>query len=85
VRTFLRLGLIAVGVVAAALLGLTWLGWIELPWNGVAGTGEALTRALAEQTEGLRTFLTGFLPSSALTGAGVVAGVTERPEDDGED
>ena len=77
VRTYIRLGLIAVAVLVGGVFALRALGWIELP--GSASELSTLAgEELARQTSGLRAALTGFLPSSTMTGLGVFAGFTQK-------
>lgn len=85
VRLFLKLGLMLMGVIALVLFGISSIGWIDLPWDTLAETTEALGGWFTRQTAELHTALTGMLPSSAASGVGLFAGATQRPLADDDD
>ncbi len=83
-RLFLKLGLLLGAGVAALFFGLSWLGWIELPWSSFGEAYSAVANVVEAQTSGFQEFVSGYLPSSGMTGLGLASGVTQRPEMDDE-
>ena len=85
-RLFLKLGLLLAGGVAALLYGLSSIGIVDLPWESMGEATAALGDIVRTQTQNLEQFLSGYLPSGAMTGAGVASGATQKPAfDDDED
>ena len=84
-RAFLKLGLLLALVVAGAAWGLSALGVVELPYESFGELYEATSGWISAQTESVNRFLQGFLPSGLWSGAGLAAGVTQRPTFDDDD
>jgi uncharacterized membrane protein (Fun14 family) len=78
-RTFFRLGAVAIGLALMALLGLSYAGVLPpLDWAAIEGPFNRLAESLGEQASGFRTFLAGNLPSAGLSGLGVFTGVKKN-------
>ena len=84
-RLFLKLGLLLAGGVAALLYGLSSIGIVDLPWESMGEATAALGDIVRTQTQNLEQFLSGYLPSGAMTGAGVASGATQKPAFDGDE
>ncbi len=81
-RLVAKLGLLLVGAAAGATWALAHFGLVDLPWESYGDIYDAFTLAVDRQTASLRAFLDGFLPSSAMTSVGFLAGITQRPGGD---
>ena len=85
-RLFLKLGLLVAGVLGAGAYGLSAMGVVDLPWESFGEASAAMGDWVRVQTANLEQFFSGYLPSGALTGAGVASGATQSPSlDDDED
>ncbi len=84
-RVFLKLALLVGVAVAAALYGLHWLGWLELPWGSFGEISSAVAKYIERESSSVREFLTGWLPSGGMTGLGLASGVTQKPDLDPDD
>ena len=82
VRLFFKVTL-ALGL---ALVGLgfllSWLGWVELPWDSLGEGTKEMGLAIARQTRAVQDFLSGYLPAGAATAMGLGSGLTQKPEFD---
>lgn len=78
-RMFLKVSLLATGVIAGGLFGLTYLG-VDLPWSSFGETHASLSDWVASQFASVKTLLEGYLPASAMSGLGVFSGATTKPE-----
>jgi len=77
-RVFLRLALVAAGVAVLLLLGLERTGVIDIHWSVLEAQSGGVAGWLASQTESMRAFLTGSLPSGAAAATGFVLGFRRR-------
>lgn len=73
-RTFLKLSLLAAGVIALALFGLQQAGLVEVHWEKMSGMFDAVMGHVREQASGFKTLLTGSLPAAGLGGLGLFTG-----------
>ena len=84
-RVFLKLALLF-GVLGAGLLyGLNYMGVIELPFESFGEVSAAMASFIHEESGSVKEFLTGWLPSSGMTGLGLASGVTQKPDMDPND
>ncbi len=77
-RLFIRLSMIYLGLVCLTLLGLSWLGWVEIHWAVPGDQFETLASGLREQFESFRSFLQGSLPAAGMAGLGLFAGLRKK-------
>jgi len=77
-RTFLKISLVAVGLVLLALFGLQYAGLIQVDWSATQGHYDRAAEWLGSQASTLRAFVTGYLPSSASGALGLVVGFRKR-------
>jgi len=77
-RVFLRIAIAAVGVAVLLLLGLERGGFIEIHWTVLESQTGGLAGWLSAQTESMRAFLMGSLPSGAAAATGFVLGFRRR-------
>ena len=75
VRLFLKLSLIIGAGVAAITALLYKFDIIDNPMSA-----SDIQRVAEAQVENFQTFVTGYLPSSAVSGLGVASGVTQKPQ-----
>ena len=73
-KTFVKISIIAIGMMLLALFGLQYAGVITVDWSAMEGHYDSIVAWLGTQTDTFRTFVTGYLPSSAMAGLGLVAG-----------
>ena len=69
-RRFLKATLVAGGAAIALIAFGKKLGWIELDWASVQGHVQASHAWMQGEANSLRTFLTGYLPSTGAAGLG---------------
>lgn len=74
-RTFFKFGLVAVGAIALAIFGLSYMGLLEVDWVAIESRYDALALRLREEISSLAGFAKGSLPSAALGGLGLFAGL----------
>lgn len=79
-RVFLKLSLLVGFVLAAVGFGLSKAGLVDLPFQEFGELVSAFTEASKDQVTSLQEFLGGFLPTSMMSGVGVAAGVTQKPD-----
>lgn len=84
-RVFLKLALLLGLLVAGVLFGLSALGWMELPWSSFSEISAAVAGFIHTESASVHEFLTGWLPSSGMTGLGLASGITQRPDMDPDD
>lgn len=77
-RAFIRLSLVYLGLVFLTVLGLSWLGWVEIHWAAPSEQFDALASGLREQFESFRAFLQGSLPAAGLAGLGLFTGLRKK-------
>ena len=77
-RRFLKLAMVGVGVALACIGALKTTGWIDLDWASVEEQVSGWMRWMHGEAEGLKTLLTGFLPSAGAAGAGSFFGFRKK-------
>lgn len=84
-RLFLKLGLLIGVVVGLGLWGISSLGWIDLPFGSLGELQAAIADTIKVQGQNLNDLMTGYLPSGAMTGAGLFSGATQSPDTNPDD
>jgi uncharacterized membrane protein (Fun14 family) len=74
-RSFVRLGLVFVGLFAGVLFLFAQAGWVEVHWNLIDDSFRHFASGLSSQFESFKTFVTGSLPSAGLAGLGFFTGI----------
>lgn len=74
VRMFLKVTGLFIGVVALALFLLNKAGWVDVDWQTMSDQWDRISGTIANQADGLRTFITGSLPAAGLGALGLFAG-----------
>ncbi len=74
VRMFLKVTGLFVGVVALALFLLNKAGWVDVDWQTMSDQWDRLSGTIANQADGMRSFITGSLPAAGLGALGLFAG-----------
>ena len=77
-RRFLKLAVVFVGVTLACIGALKTTGWIDLDWPSIEEQISGWMQWLHGEAEGLKTLVTGFLPSAGAAGAGTFFGFRKR-------
>ena len=77
-RAFLKLTLLAIGLVLLLLLGLQYAGVIEVDFSAMGEHYDTAVGWLRTQVTSFHQFVTGYLPSSATAGLGLFAGFRRR-------
>lgn len=77
-RTFVRISLVAAGLLVLALFGLQYFGVIDVNWTAMEGHFDRARDWLAANTRTFGDFVTGQLPSAGSAVAGFVVGVRKR-------
>jgi len=78
VRTFVKISLIAIGAFLLALFGLDYAGVITINMTALEGHYDSFTAFLSREFESFRSFITGYLPSTASGAAGLVFGFRRK-------
>ncbi|HPF13213.1 MAG: hypothetical protein H6830_05925 [Planctomycetes bacterium] len=73
-RTFFKVSALVVGVLALALFGLQKVGWVNVDWTAMSDWWDQIAGKVMAQTEGIKGFLTGNLPSAGLGALGLLTG-----------
>lgn len=74
-RTFAKMCSIVLGVLVLTLVGLSHLGFVEVHWDRVAASFDAIAATFRTGPGGVRTLLETSLPSGVLGGLGLFAGM----------
>lgn len=77
-RVFFKLAAFAAGGVLLLLFGLQYAGIITVDWSAMGGHYDSLVGWLGMQASSMRTFVTGYLPSTATATAGLIMGFRRR-------
>jgi uncharacterized membrane protein (Fun14 family) len=78
-RSFLKILILVIGVVALGLFALHYFGVIEgVNWGGVEDAYDDSMPWIKEQTQSFVAFIQGYLPSAASAGAGLFLGFRRR-------
>lgn len=73
-RSFFKLSVLFVGVLALLLIGLQQGGFLTIHWNEFEGLWSNFTARVEDDFAQLRTMITGSLPQTGLAGMGLFAG-----------
>lgn len=74
-RTFMKMTLVVLGVVALAIFGLQKAGIVgEIDWSAAQGHWDALTANVGAQLQSFKSFVTGSLPSAGAGTVGLISG-----------
>jgi uncharacterized membrane protein (Fun14 family) len=73
-RTFLKVSIVTIGILLLGLFGLQYAGVITVDWAAMEQHYDTVVAWLRTETETFRTFVTGYLPSSAMGVLGMVVG-----------
>ncbi len=74
-RTFMKLTMLVLGVVALAIFGLQKAGIVDaINWTVAEGYWDTLTANVGQQLESFKTFVTGSLPSAGAGTVGLISG-----------
>ncbi len=73
-RTFLKIALLAAGVLILALFGLQYAGLIDVNWGAIEGRYDGIIAWLKDQSGDMTQFIQGYLPSTASAALGFVVG-----------
>lgn len=77
-RNFLRLTLSFVGLVLLAILGLEYVGFVQVHWEALGQGFDNLVAGLGDQFESFKTFVTGRIPATGSALAGLWAGFRRK-------
>lgn len=84
-RIFLKIALFLGVGLAAIYFGLSYLGWLDMGGASFGEISAAVAEYITESFDGFKEFLSGYLPTSILSGAGFASGVTQKPDTDPND
>lgn len=77
-RQFVKISIIAIGILLLALFGLQYAGVIDVNWQAMNDHYDSIMAFLGSQTETFTTFVTGYLPSGASALAGMAIGFKRK-------
>ena len=77
-RRFLKMAALVAGGVFAAIAALKGSGWVDLDWSAIETQIQHSMTALQRGAEGLKQFLSGYLPSAGAAGAGTFFGFRKK-------
>ena len=77
-RRFLKMAALVAGGIFAAIAVLKGTGWVDLDWNTIETQIMHSMAALQRGAEGLKQFLSGYLPSAGAAGAGTFFGFRKK-------
>lgn len=77
-RRFLKMAALVAGGIFAAIAVLKGTGWVDLDWSAIETQIMHSMAALQRGAEGLKQFLSGYLPSAGAAGAGTFFGFRKR-------
>lgn len=77
-RRFLRIAAMLVAIVLAGIAVMKASGWVDVDWSALEAQVGRTVQWLHGEAEGLRSVLTGFLPSAGAAGAGSFFGFRKR-------
>ena len=73
-RAFFKICLVSIGLIVLVFVGLQYAGVVAVDWAALQTHYDRVAPWLAEQTAGLRQFITGYLPSSGTAALGLFTG-----------
>lgn len=77
-RSFVRIAMVGIGLVALAVFGLQYAGLLSVDWAAMGNRWDGLVAWVGPQVSSFRAFLTGQLPSATAATAGLLAGWRSR-------
>lgn len=77
-RRFLKMAALIAGGIFACIAVLKGTGWIDLDWGALETQITHSMAALQRGAEGLKQFLSGYLPSAGAAGAGTFFGFRRK-------
>jgi uncharacterized membrane protein (Fun14 family) len=77
-RSFIRIAIVAIGLLLVAIFGLQYTGLIEVDWSEWGSRYDSVAAWLSAQTASFRTFIQGALPSTGSAALGFLAGFRRR-------
>jgi uncharacterized membrane protein (Fun14 family) len=77
-RRFLKMAAMLVAAILACIAALKATGWLSLDWASIETHISEGLRWLHGEAEGLKSLLTGFLPSAGAAGAGSYFGFRKK-------
>ena len=77
-RQFVKIGLLVIGLGIAGLIALEQFGVVSIHWSGLSGAIDGAIGWARAQSESLRTFLLGQIPTAGAGGVGLVLGFRKR-------
>ena len=77
-RRFLRFAAMLVAAILACLAAMKATGWVDVDWSSLEGQISRTIHWLHGEAEGLKSALTGFLPSAGAAGAGSFFGFRKK-------
>jgi uncharacterized membrane protein (Fun14 family) len=77
-RQFVKISIIAIGILLLALFGLQYAGVIDVNWQAMNEHYDSIMAFLGEQTGTFTAFITGYLPSGASGLAGMTIGFKRK-------
>jgi uncharacterized membrane protein (Fun14 family) len=73
-RTFVKISLVVIGLIALAMFGLQYAGVLQVDWTAIGQHAESAKSFLIAQTSSFQHFITGELPAAGSAAAGMVIG-----------
>ena len=73
-RTFFKISMLVVGVIAIALFGLSYAGVVNVDWSLMEGHWNDLVARVKDEGSNFKSFITGNLPSAGMASLGLFAG-----------
>ncbi|HUS93015.1 MAG TPA: FUN14 domain-containing protein [Phycisphaerae bacterium] len=73
-RVFLKVSLLAIGVILLALFGLQYAGVVQVNWSAMETHYQSVASWLTGQFASFRDFVTGYLPSASSGVMGMLVG-----------
>ncbi|MDP1946685.1 MAG: FUN14 domain-containing protein [Nitrospirota bacterium] len=77
-RRFLKMAALIAGGIFAAIAVLKGTGWVDLDWSAIETQILHSMAALQRGAEGLKQFLSSYLPSAGAAGAGTFFGFRKK-------
>lgn len=77
-RTFLKVSMVAFGIVGLCILGLSYGGVLDVDWARISAAFDGIASRVKDEAQGFQTFLTGSLPAAGMAGLGLVTGLKRR-------
>lgn len=78
IRSLMKITLVAIGLFALALFGLDYAGIVEIRWAMMQSHSDEVGSWLGQQVSSFQAFVTGYLPATGASIAGLAAGLNRR-------